>query len=134
MLRNSKKRKATDDEDEVDEDEDDVSSKSQTQAANKKPRTIAKKKRSGTKRKSSDRRNRNSQRAANAAFETEEFQEAAAVSDGESALRDAREHEKRVAGRKPGPENRSMVHYDPPVAAMIGNEKRWNFKCRYCNA
>ena len=55
----------------------------------------------------------------------------AAMSDGESALRSTQVHEQ---GKKRGPENHTLNHWNEPKAT-IGNKTklRWLFKCRYCD-
>lgn len=56
-------------------------------------------------------------------------------SDGESAIRAAREREaRRQNAARRGPENLTLPHWHPakPVADVKGD--RWRFDCRWCNA
>ena len=55
----------------------------------------------------------------------------AAMSDGESALQSTEVHEQ---GKKRGPENHTLNHWNEPKAT-IGNKTKlwWLFKCWYCD-
>jgi hypothetical protein len=53
-------------------------------------------------------------------------------SDGEGALKKVKESESAPKRARRGPPNKSMVHFEDPVAISENGKKRWMFKCKYC--